>query len=125
MIKKILTASIMLVFVIGCGGEVKTNTFKVTGKIHSGGAPIVGLPPGERPMVKFEAKENQAQTQAKVGDDGTFTADLAPGNYKVTGSAGFRADSNAKGIGMVSKDLKVDAAISDLDLDISKAVKKK
>ena len=111
---------VALVGIAGCGGETKAKTFKVTGKIHSGGNPITGLPPGEKPMVKFEAKANKEQSQAKVAADGAFSADLAAGDYTVTGSAGFMANEK-KGSGMVSKSLKVEADIADLDLDIGKA----
>ena len=104
----------------GCGGETKAKTFKVTGKIHSGGNPITGLPPGEKPMVKFEAKANKEQSQAKVAEDGAFSAELVPGDYTVTGSAGFMANEK-KGSGMVSKSLKVEADVTNLDLDIGKA----
>lgn len=112
--------SLIVALVAGCGGETKAKTFKVTGKIHSGGNPITGLPPGEKPMVKFEAKANKEQSQAKVAEDGAFSADLVPGDYTVTGSAGFMANEK-KGSGMVSKSLKVEADVSDLDLDIGKA----
>ncbi len=112
--------SLIVALVAGCGGETKAKTFKVTGKIHSGGNPITGLPPGEKPMVKFEAKANKEQSQAKVAEDGAFSADLAAGDYTVTGSAGFMANEK-KGSGMVSKSLKVEADIADLDLDIGKA----
>ena len=71
--------SLIVALVAGCGGETKAKTFKVTGKIHSGGNPITGLPPGEKPMVKFEAKANKEQSQAKVAEDGAFSADLAAG----------------------------------------------
>ena len=111
---------VALVGIAGCGGETKAKTFKVTGKIHSGGDPITGLPPGEKPMVKFEAKSNKEQSQAKVGEDGAFSAELAPGDYTVTGSAGFMANEK-KGSGMVSKSLKVEADVAGLDLDIGKA----
>lgn len=115
---------IALVGIAGCGGETKATKFKVTGKIHSGGSPITGLPPGEKPMVKFEAKANKEQSQAKVGEDGAFSAELAPGDYTVTGSAGFMANSDKKGPGMISKSLKVVADVADLDLDVGKAKKK-
>ena len=111
---------VALVGIAGCGGETKAKTFKVTGKIHSGGNPITGLPPGEKPMVKFEAKANKEQSQAKVAADGAFSADLAAGDYTVTGSAGFMANEK-KGSGMVSKSLKVEADVAGLDLDIGKA----
>ena len=111
---------VALVGIAGCGGETKAKTFKVTGKIHSGGTPITGLPPGEKPMVKFEAKSNKEQSQAKVGEDGAFSAELSPGDYTVTGSAGFMANEK-KGSGMVSKSLKVEADVAGLDLDIGKA----
>ena len=112
---------IALVGIAGCGGETKAKTFKVTGKIHSGGNPITGLPPGEKPMVKFEAKANKEQSQAKVGEDGAFSAELAPGDYTVTGSAGFMANSDKKGSGIISQSLKVEADVAGLDLDIGKA----
>ena len=112
--------SLIVALVAGCGGETKAKTFKVTGKIHSGGNPITGLPPGEKPMVKFEAKANKEQSQAKVAEDGAFSAELVPGDYTVTGSAGFMANEK-KGSGMISKSLKVEADVSDLDLDIGKA----
>ncbi len=41
--------ALMVVVLAGCGGETKAKTFKVTGKIHSGGNLITGLPPGDRP----------------------------------------------------------------------------
>lgn len=119
-IRKAVMASLILALVAGCGGETKAKKFKVTGKIHSGGNPITGLPPGEKPMVKFEAKANKEQSQAKVGEDGAFSADLAAGDYTVTGSAGFMANEK-KGSGMVSKSLKVEADVAGLDLDIGKA----
>ena len=112
---------VALVGIAGCGGETKAKTFKVTGKIHSGGTPITGLPPGEKPMVKFEAKANKEQSQAKVGEDGAFSAELAPGDYTVTGSAGFMANSDKKGSGIISQSLKVEADVAGLDLDIGKA----
>ena len=116
---------IALVGIAGCGGETKAKTFKVTGKIHSGGTPITGLPPGEKPMVKFEAKANKEQSQAKVSEDGAFSAELAPGDYTVTGSAGFMANSDKKGSGIISKSLKVEADVAGLDLDVANKSKKK
>ncbi|NBR05391.1 MAG: hypothetical protein EBT92_06435 [Planctomycetes bacterium] len=113
--------SLIVALVTGCGGETKAKTFKVSGKIHAGGNPITGLPPGEKPMVKFEAKANKEQSMAKVGEDGAFTVDLSPGDYTVTGSAGFMAISNKKSPGMISKDLKVEADVVGLDLDVGKA----
>lgn len=118
-IRNVVMTSLIVALVAGCGGETKAKTFKVTGRIHSGGNPITGLPPGEKPMVKFEAKANKEQSQAKVAEDGAFSADLVPGDYTVTGSAGFMA--NEKGSGMVSKSLKVEADVAGLDLDIGKA----
>lgn len=115
---------IALVGIAGCGGETKPKTFKVSGKIHSGGNPITGLPPGEKPMVKFEAIANKEQSQAKVGNDGAFSAELAPGDYTVTGSAGFMANSDKKGPGIISKGLKVEADVANLDLDVGKVNKK-
>ena len=123
-IKQALFA-LMVVVLAGCGGETKAKTFKVTGKIHSGGSPITGLPPGDRPMVKFEASGTQETSFAKVSDDGSFLADLPAGNYKVTGSAGFMANAEKKGPGMVSKDLKVEADVADLDIDVANKSKKK
>ena len=117
--------SLIVALVAGCGGETKAKTFKVTGKIHSGGNPITGLPPGEKPMVKFEAKANKEQSQAKVGNDGAFSAELAPGDYTVTGSAGFMADSDKKGPGIISKSLKVEADVAGLDLDVANKSNKK
>jgi hypothetical protein len=116
--------SLIVALLAGCGGETKAKTFKVTGKIHSGGNPITGLPPGEKPMVKFEAKANKEQSQAKVGEDGAFSAELAPGDYTVTGSAGFMANSDKKGPGIISKGLKVEADVAGLDLDVGKVNKK-
>jgi len=115
---------IALVGIAGCGDETKVKKFKVTGKIHSGGNPITGLPPGEKPMVKFEAIANKEQSQAKVGNDGAFSAELAPGDYTVTGSAGFMANSDKKGPGIISKGLKVEADVAGLDLDVGKVNKK-
>ena len=115
---------ISLVGIAGCGGEAKVKTFKVTGKIHSGGNPITGLPPGCRPMVKFEANENKEQSHAKVGEDGAFIAELAPGDYTVTGSAGYIANSDKKGLEMISKSLKVEADVAGIDLDVGKTKKK-
>ena len=115
---------IALVGIAGCGDETKVKKFKVTGKIHSGGNPITGLPPGEKPMVKFEAIANKEQSQAKVGNDGAFSAELAPGDYTVTGSAGFMANSDKKGPGIISKGLKVEADVANLDLDVGKVNKK-
>ena len=115
---------IALVGIAGCGDETKVKKFKVTGKIHSGGNPITGLPPGEKPMVKFEAIANKEQSQAKVGEDGAFSAELAPGDYTVTGSAGFMANSDKKGPGIISKGLKVEADVAGLDLDVGKVNKK-
>lgn len=123
-IRNAVMASLILGLVAGCGGETKPKTFKVSGKIHSGGNPITGLPPGEKPMVKFEAIANKEQSQAKVGNDGAFSAELAPGDYTVTGSAGFMADSDKKGPGIISKGLKVEADIANLDLDVGKVNKK-
>ena len=116
---------IALVGIAGCGDETKVKKFKVTGKIHSGGNPITGLPPGEKPMVKFEANENKEQSQAKVGNDGAFSAELAPGDYTVTGSAGFMANSDKKGPGIISKGLKVEADVAGLDLDVANKSNKK
>ena len=116
---------IALVGIAGCGGETKVKKFKVTGKIHSGGNPITGLPPGEKPMVKFEAIANKEQSQAKVGNDGAFSAELAPGDYTVTGSAGFMANSDKKGPGIISKGLKVEADVAGLDLDVANKSNKK
>ena len=115
----------MVVVLAGCGGETKAKTFKVTGKIHSGGNPITGLPPGDRPMVKFESSETKEPSYAKVSEDGSFLADLPAGNYKVTGSAGFMANTEKKGPGMVSKDLKVEADVADLDIDVANKSNKK
>ena len=123
-IRKAVMASLILALVAGCGGETKPKTFKVSGKIHSGGNPITGLPPGEKPMVKFEAIANKEQSQAKVGNDGAFSAELAPGDYTVTGSAGFMANSDKKGPGIISKGLKVEADVANLDLDVGKVNKK-
>ena len=123
-IRNAVMASLILALVAGCGGETKPKTFKVSGKIHSGGNPITGLPPGEKPMVKFEAIANKEQSQAKVGNDGAFSAELAPGDYTVTGSAGFMANSDKKGPGIISKGLKVEADIANLDLDVGKVNKK-
>ena len=117
--------ALMFVSLVGCGGETKAKTFKVEGKIHSGGAPIVGLPPGDRPMVKFEASGTQEASYAKVSDDGLFSALLPAGSYKVTGSAGFTANSEKKGPGIVSKDLKVEADVAGLDLDVANKTNKK
>ena len=77
-----------------------------------------------RPLVKFEAIANKEQSQAKVGNDGAFSAELAPGDYTVTGSAGFMANSDKKGPGIISKGLKVEADVSNLDLDVGKVNKK-
>jgi len=115
---------IALVGIAGCGDETKVKKFKVTGKIHSGGNPITGLPPGEKPMVKFEAIANKEQSQAKVGNDGAFSVELTPGDYTVTGSAGFMANSDKKGPGIISKGLKVEADVAGLDLDVGKVNKK-
>ena len=117
--------ALMVASLAGCGGETKPKTFKVAGKIHSDGNPITGLPPGDRPMVKFEAGGTQEPTYAKVGDDGSFLANLPAGSYKVTGSAGFMANTEKKGPGMVSKDLKVEADVADLDLDVAIKTNKK
>ena len=117
--------ALMVVVLAGCGGETKAKTFKVTGKIHSGGNPITGLPPGDRPMVKFESSETKEPSYAKVSEAGSFLADLTAGNYKVTGSAGFMANTEKKGPGMVSKDLKVEADVADLDIDVANKSKKK
>ena len=124
-IRNAVMASLILALVAGCGGETKPKTFKVSGKIHSGGNPITGLPPGEKPMVKFEAIANKEQSQAKVGNDGAFSAELAPGDYTVTGSAGFMANSDKKGPGIISKGLKVEADIANLDLDVANKSNKK
>ena len=124
-IRNAVMASLILALVAGCGGETKPKTFKVSGKIHSGGNPITGLPPGEKPMVKFEAIANKEQSQAKVGNDGAFSAELAPGDYTVTGSAGFMANSDKKGPGIISKSLKVEADVAGLDLDVANKSKKK
>ena len=117
--------ALMVVVLAGCGGETKAKTFKVTGKIHSGGSPITGLPPGDRPMVKFESSETKEPSYAKVSEDGSFLADLPAGNYKVTGSAGFMANTEKKGPGMVSKDLKVEADVANLDIDVASKSNKK
>lgn len=117
--------ALLIACLVGCGGETKAKTFKVTGKIHSGGSPITGLPPGDRPMVKFEASGTKEPTYAKVADDGSFLADLPVGNYKVTGSAGFMANSEKKGPGMVSQDLKVEADVANLDIDVASKSNKK
>ena len=124
-IRNAVMASLILALVAGCGGETKPKTFKVSGKIHSGGNPITGLPPGEQPMVKFEAIANKEQSQAKVGNDGAFSAELAPGDYTVTGSAGFMANSDKKGPGIISKGLKVEADVAGLDLDVANKSNKK
>jgi len=124
-IRNAVMASLILALVAGCGGETKPKTFKVSGKIHSGGNPITGLPPGEKPMVKFEAIANKEQSQAKVGNDGAFSAELAPGDYTVTGSAGFMANSDKKGPGIISKGLKVEADVAGLDLDVANKSNKK
>ena len=124
-IRNAVMASLILALVAGCGGETKPKTFKVSGKIHSGGNPITGLPPGEKPMVKFEAIANKEQSQAKVGNDGAFSAELAPGDYTVTGSAGFMANSDKKGPGIISKGLKVEADVANLDLDVANKSNKK
>jgi hypothetical protein len=116
---------LMIACLAGCGGETKAKTFKVTGKIHSGGSPITGLPPGDRPMVKFEASGTQETSYAKVSEDGAFLAELPAGNYKVTGSAGFMANTEKKGPGMVSKDLKVEADVANLDIDVANKSNKK
>jgi hypothetical protein len=76
-------------------------------------------------MVKFEASGTQETSFAKVSDDGSFLADLPAGNYKVTGSAGFMANTEKKGPGMVSKDLKVEADVSNLDIDVASKSNKK
>jgi len=117
--------ALLIACLAGCGGETKAKTFKVTGKIHSVGSPITGLPPGDRPMVKFEASGTKEPTYAKVADDGSFLADLPVGNYKVTGSAGFMANSEKKGPGMVSQDLKVEADVANLDIDVGSKSNKK
>ncbi|MFM7098777.1 MAG: hypothetical protein ACKO16_15320 [Gemmataceae bacterium] len=117
-------ASLILALVCGCGGETKAKTFKVTGKILAGGNPITGLPPGEKPMVKFEEKLSKAQSYAKVSEDGAFNAELPAGDYNVTGSAGFSADSQKKGPGFVTKDLKVESDVSGFDLDVGVSKKK-
>ena len=124
-LRNAVMASLILALVAGCGGETKPKTFKVSGKIHSGGNPITGLPPGEKPMVKFEAIANKEQSQAKVGNDGAFSAELAPGDYTVTGSAGFMANSDKKGPGIISKGLKVEADVANLDLDVANKSNKK
>lgn len=117
--------ALIVVVLAGCGGETKAKTFKITGKIHSGGSPITGLPPGDRPMVKFESSETKEPSYAKVSEDGSFLADLPAGNYKVTGSAGFMANTEKKGPGMVSKDLKVEADVANLDIDVASKSNKK
>ena len=117
--------ALMVACLAGCGGETKPKTFKVTGKIHSGGNPITGLPPGDSPMVKFEASGTQETSFAKVADDGSFLVTLPQGSYKVTGSAGFMANTEKKGPGIVSKDLKVEADVADLDLDVANKSNKK
>lgn len=117
--------ALIVVVLAGCGGETKAKTFKITGKIHSGGSPITGLPPGDRPMVKFESSETKEPSYAKVSEDGSFLADLPAGNYKVTGSAGFMVNTEKKGPGMVSKDLKVEADVSNLDIDVASKSNKK
>ena len=61
---------------------------------------------------------------AKVGIDGAFSAELTPGDYTVTGSAGFMANSDKKGPGIISKGLKVEADVANLDLDVGKVNKK-
>jgi hypothetical protein len=76
-------------------------------------------------MVKFEASGTQETSFAKVSDDGSFLADLPAGNYKVTGSAGFMVNTEKKGPGMVSKDLKVEADVSNLDIDVASKSNKK
>ncbi len=61
---------------------------------------------------------------AKVGNDGAFSAELTPGDYTVTGSAGFMANCDKKGPGIISKGLKVEADVANLDLDVGKVNKK-
>jgi len=116
---------LMFVCLAGCGSETKAKTFKVEGKIHSGGNPITGLPPGDRPMVKFEASGTLETSYAKVGDDGSFLALLPAGSYKVTGTAGFSANTEKKGPGIVSRDLKIEADVAGLDLDVANKTNKK
>lgn len=105
---------------VGCGEAPKAATVKVTGKILSKGSPITGLPPGEKAQVVFTSVQTKAQSFARVAEDGSFVADVAKGEYTVTGSAGFNADPKTKGPGKVTKALKVDADMTDLILDISK-----
>lgn len=117
---KIFVLMGLVIGLAGCGETPKVPNFKVTGVILSKGSPITGLPPGEKAQVVFTSEQTKAQSYARVMEDGSFSVDLAKGNYSVTGSAGFTADPNKKGPGMVTRALKVETDIKDLVLDISK-----
>jgi len=105
----------------GCGAP-EAKRFKVSGSITLGGKPMTGLPPGVRPMVRFDPEGKNDPVFAKVEDGGAFSVEVIPGKYKITGSSGMFPLGAPKGSKdkelVVSKDIQGD--LSDLTIDLQK-----
>ena len=83
---------------------------------------MTGLPPGVRPMVRFEPEGKNDPVFAKVEDGGAFSVKVIPGKYKITGSSGMFPLGAPKGSKdkdfVISKDIQSD--MSDLTMDLQK-----
>lgn len=115
---------LQIVFVMaftGCGAP-EAKRVKVAGSITLGGKPMTGLPPGVRPMVRFDPEGKNDPVFAKVEDGGAFSVEVIPGMYKITGSSGMFPLGAPKGSKdkelVVSKDIQSD--LSDLTIDLQK-----
>jgi len=105
----------------GCGAP-EAKRIKVSGSITMGGKPMTGLPPGVRPMVRFEPEGKNDPVFAKVEDGGAFSVEVIPGKYKITGSSGMFPLGPPKGSKdkdfVISMDIQSD--MSDLTMDLQK-----
>jgi len=105
----------------GCGAP-EAKRVKVSGSITLGGKPMTGLPPGVRPMVRFDPDGKNDPVFAKVEDGGAFSVEVIPGKYKITGSSGMFPLGAPKGSKdkeqVVSKDIQGD--LSNLTIDLQK-----
>lgn len=116
----LLTVSVIAGFA-GCGAP-EPKRVKVSGNITLAGKPMTGLPPGVRPMVRFEPEGKNDPVFAKVEDGGAFSVEVIPGKYKITGSSGMFPLGTPKGSKdkdlVISKDIQSD--MSDLTMDLQK-----
>lgn len=116
----LVTVALILGFT-GCGApEVKR--VKVSGTVTLGGKPMTGLPPGVRPMVRFDQEGKTDPAFAKVEDGGAFSITVVPGKYKITASSGMYPLGAPKGVKdkefVVAKDIQND--LPDLHIDLEK-----